>query len=134
MYKFLNNIAPDYLTERFMRVSETHNRQLRSADNDLLISGYSAVRLIRRSCVRARAGTDIYVPAMLRSNNLLANKGYARHHFFIKKVPYPKTKYYDNSFTVSGAKLCNSLPLNIKSQSIDSFKCSIKAHMFETNS
>ena len=36
MYKPLNNIAPDYLTERFMKVSETHNRQLRSADNDLL--------------------------------------------------------------------------------------------------
>ena len=36
MYKSLNNIAQDYQTERFMKVSETHNRQLRSADNDLL--------------------------------------------------------------------------------------------------
>ena len=87
MYKSLNNIAPDYLTERFMKVSETHNRQLRSADNDLL------------------------------------------------KVPFSRTKYYDNSFTVSGAKLWNSLPLNIRqSPSIDSFKCSIKAHLLETNS
>ena len=87
MYKSLNNIAPDYLTERFMKVSETHNRQLRSADNDLL------------------------------------------------KVPYSRTKYYDNSFTVSGAKLWNSLPLNIRqSPSIDSFKCRIKAHLLETNS
>ena len=87
MYKSLKNIAPDYLTERFMKVSETHNRQLRSADNDLL------------------------------------------------KVPYSRTKYYDNSFTVSGAKLWNSLPLNIRqSPSIDSFKCRIKAHLLETNS
>ena len=78
MYKSLNNIAPDYLTERFMKVSEPHNRQLRSADNDLL------------------------------------------------KFPYSRTKYYANSFTVSGAKLWNSLPLNIRqSPSIDSFKCSI---------
>ena len=31
------------------------------------------------------AGTDMYVPAMLRSEYLLANKGYARHEFFFKK-------------------------------------------------
>ena len=87
MYKSLNNIAPDYLSERFMKVSETHNRHLRSADNDLM------------------------------------------------KVPYSRTKNYDNSFTVSGAKLWNSLPLNIrKSPSIDSFKCSIKTYLLESNS
>ena len=86
MYKSLNNIAPDYLSERFMKVSETHNRHLRSADNNLL------------------------------------------------KVLYSRTKYYDNSFTVSGAYLYNSLPLNIQqSLSIDSFKCSTKAHLLETN-
>ena len=44
MYKSLNNIAPDYLTERFMKVSETHNRQLRSADNDLLKVPYSRTK------------------------------------------------------------------------------------------
>ena len=27
------------------------------------------------------SGADIYVPAMLRSSNFLANKGYARHEF-----------------------------------------------------
>ena len=37
------------------------------------------VSLIRRSWVRALAGTDIYVPVMLRSSCLLTNKGYARH-------------------------------------------------------
>ena len=62
MYKTLNNSAPD-LSERFMKISETHDRNLRSADSGLL------------------------------------------------KVPYSRTRYYDNPFTVTAAKMGNSLPL-----------------------
>ena len=36
MYKILNNMAPDYLRQLFHNVSETHERALRSADNELL--------------------------------------------------------------------------------------------------
>ena len=35
------------------------------------------------------AGTDIYVPAMLRSEYLLANKGYARHKFITDAFLFP---------------------------------------------
>ena len=33
MYKTLNNLAPDSLSERFIKMSETHDRNLRSADS-----------------------------------------------------------------------------------------------------
>ena len=36
MYKILNNMAPDFLRQLFHNVSETHERALRSADNELL--------------------------------------------------------------------------------------------------
>ena len=39
------------------------------------------------------AGTDIYVPAKLRSEYLLANKGYVRHE--IKKIINSLTHAYD---------------------------------------
>ena len=36
MYKILNNMAPKYLRQLIHNVSETHERALRSADNELL--------------------------------------------------------------------------------------------------
>ena len=87
MYKTLNNFAPDYLPERFIKISETHDRYLRSADSGLL------------------------------------------------KVPYSRTRYYDNSFTVTRAKMWNSLPLNIRqSPSLGSFKGRIKSHLLAITS
>lgn len=82
MYKTLNNLAPDYLSERFIKVSETHDRKLRSVENDLL------------------------------------------------NVPYSRTRYYDNAFSVAGAKLWNSLPNDIRqSPSLCSFKTRIKSYL-----
>ena len=72
----------DYLSERFINISETHDRNLRSIDSGLL------------------------------------------------KVPYSSMRYYDNSFTVTGAKMWNSLPLNIgHSPSLGSFKGMIKLQL-----
>ena len=86
MYKTLNNLAPEHLSERFIKISETHDRNPRSTDSGLL------------------------------------------------KVPYSRTWYYDNSFTVTGAKMWNSLPLNIRqSPSLGSFKGRIKSHLLGIN-
>ena len=38
VYKSLTDMAPEYTTELFNKVSETHGRNLRSVDNDLLKS------------------------------------------------------------------------------------------------
>ena len=74
MYKTLNNLAPEYLSERLMKIS------------DLL------------------------------------------------KVPYSRTRYYDNLFAVTGAYMWNSLPLNIRqSPSLGGFKGRIKSHLLAIN-
>ena len=65
MYKSLNNLAPDYMSDLFNKVSESHSRNLRSVSNDLL------------------------------------------------SIPLSKTRYYDRSFAIQGAKQWNSLPIDI---------------------
>ena len=82
MYKILNNMAPDYLRQLFHNVSETHERALRSADNELLTT------------------------------------------------PLCRTTYYEKSFTVTGAREWNSLPLNLrKLPTIQSFKTAVKSYL-----
>ena len=81
MYKILNNMAPDYLRQLFYNVSETHERALRSADNELLTT------------------------------------------------PLCRITYYEKSFTVTGAREWNSLPLNLrKLPTIQSFKTAVKSY------
>ena len=41
MYKSLNNLAPDYMMDLFNKVSESHSRNLRSVENDLLMIPFS---------------------------------------------------------------------------------------------
>ena len=36
VYKALNGLAPEYISESFVKISDTHNRILRSVDNELL--------------------------------------------------------------------------------------------------
>ena len=66
MYKSLNNLAPDYMMDLFNKVSESHSRNLRSVENDLLM------------------------------------------------IPFSRTRYYDRSFAIQGAKQWNSLPIDIR--------------------
>ena len=84
MYKSLNNLAPDYMIHLFSKVSESHSRNLRSVENDLLM------------------------------------------------IPFSKTRYYDRSFAIQGAKQWNSLPINIRNApSLNSFKHNVKMHLLE---
>ena len=82
MYKSLNDLAPDYMMDLFNKVSESHSRNLRSVENDLLM------------------------------------------------IPFSRTRYYDRSFAIQGAKQWNSLPIDIRNaQSLDSFKHNVKLHI-----
>ena len=49
VYKTLTDMAPEYTTELFNKVSETHGRNLRSVDNDLLKIPYSRTCYYDRS-------------------------------------------------------------------------------------
>ena len=49
MYKSLTDIAPDYMADLFNKVSDTHNRYLRSVGNDLLRIPYSRTCYYDRS-------------------------------------------------------------------------------------
>ena len=49
MYKSLNNLAPDYMLDLFNKVSESHSRNLRSVENDLLMIPFSKTRYYDRS-------------------------------------------------------------------------------------
>ena len=49
MYKSLNNLAPDYMKDLFSKVSESHSRNLRSVENDLLMIPFSKTRYYDRS-------------------------------------------------------------------------------------
>ena len=66
MYKALNGMTPEYITDFFKKTSVARNRQLRSVGNDML------------------------------------------------SIPRTKTSYYDQSFTVDGAKQWNDISINIK--------------------
>ena len=82
VFKALHGMAPEYISEMFVKTSEVHCRQLRSLDNDML------------------------------------------------RVPFARTNYFENSFTVSGAKLWNLLPLEMRhSPNLDTFKKHIKAYL-----
>lgn len=82
MYKTLNDSAPDYMSDMFIRTSETHDRNLRSVSNDTL------------------------------------------------KVPFARTKYFENSFAINGAKQWNALPLDLREMSdLGSFKTAIKKYL-----
>ena len=75
MYKSLNSLASDCMMDLFNKISESHSRNLRSVENDLLM------------------------------------------------IPFSKTRYYDRSFAIQGAKQWNSLPIDIRhAPSLDSFK------------
>ena len=82
VYKALNHMSPEYITDLFTKVSETQNRSLRSVDNDLL------------------------------------------------HIPSFKTSLFENSFSVSAARLWNTVPLDIRTaSSLEAFKHSIKNHL-----
>ena len=82
VYKALKNMSPEYITDLFTKVSETHNRSTRSVDNDLL------------------------------------------------HIPSFKTSLFENSFSVSAARLWNTVPLDIRTaSSLEAFKHSIKNHL-----
>ena len=82
MYKAFNGQTPTYITEMFTKVSEIHNRNLRSID----------------------------------------------------RVPFAKTAYFENSFSVSGAKLWNSLPIETRGISdMNSFKNAIKLYLLRSS-
>ena len=50
------------------------------------------------------------------------------------RVPFAKTAYFENSFSVSGAKLCNSLPIETRGISdINSFKNAIKLYLLRSS-
>ena len=49
MYKSLNNLAPDFMIDLFSKVSESHSRNLRSVENDLLMIPFSKTRYYDRS-------------------------------------------------------------------------------------
>ena len=84
VYKALNGLAPEYISDIFTKVSESHMRNLRSVDYDLL------------------------------------------------RVPSSRTSYYENSFTISSAKLWNELPLDIRNISVlNTFKNTLKAHVLK---
>ena len=82
MFKALHGMAPEYLSEMFVKTSQIHSRSLRSTDNDML------------------------------------------------RVPYARTNYFENSFTVSGAKLWNTLPLALRlTSNLNIFKQNVKSHL-----
>ena len=75
VYKASNGLAPEYISEIFVKISDTHNRILRSVDNELL------------------------------------------------RIPGSRTKIYENSFTISAAKLWNEIPLYIRNiKDLETFK------------
>ena len=82
MFKALHGMAPEYLSEMFVKTSQIHSRSLRSTDNDML------------------------------------------------RVPYARTNYFENSFTVSGAKLWNTLPLALRlTSNLNTFKQNVTSHL-----
>ena len=82
VYKALNGQTPEFISGCFKKVSETHNRNLRSVDNDLL------------------------------------------HN------PNSRTKFYENSFTASAAKLWNQIPLHIRNiNCLNSFNTALKSYL-----
>lgn len=82
IYKAQNDLAPEYISNLFTKISDVHDRNLRCVNNDLL------------------------------------------------RVPKSRTSYYENSFTVSGAKLWNELPLNMRTiRSLNSFKDALRSHL-----
>ena len=82
VYKALNNLAPEYINDMFTKVPDTHNRNTRSVDQELL------------------------------------------------RIPSFKTSLYENSFSVSAARLWNTVPLDIRmSSSFETFKRSVKTHL-----
>ena len=86
VYKTLNNLAPEYISDLFQihttQVSDTHNRNTRSVDHELL------------------------------------------------RIPSFKTSLYETSFSLSAARLWNTVPLDIRmSSSLETFKRSVKTHL-----
>ena len=82
VFKSLNRLAPEYLTNLLTRQSETHSRNLRSNDKYML------------------------------------------------KIPFARTAYYEKSFSVTGPRLWNSLPLQIRqSTGLNSFTKLLKAYL-----
>ncbi|MCW4336379.1 MAG: reverse transcriptase domain-containing protein [Candidatus Thiodiazotropha endolucinida] len=51
------------------------------------------------------------------------------------RVPFFRTRYYENSFSVNGAKLWNSLPPNIRQiTNVNSFKKAVRSYLLNSNS
>ena len=85
VFKSLNGLAPEYLTNLLTKPSQMHDRNLRSNDKDIL------------------------------------------------KIPFSRTTYYDKSFSVTGPRFWNSLPLELRQSShLNSFKKALKSYLLHT--
>ena len=73
MYKTLTDMAPEYMTELFNKVSETHCRNLRSVDNDLLKIPYSQTCYYDRSFTIQGAKEWISLPIDIHKSPSLSS-------------------------------------------------------------
>ena len=82
VFKSLNGLAPEYLTNLLTKPSQMHGRNLRSNDKEIL------------------------------------------------KIPFSRTTYYDKSFSVTGPRFWNSLPLELRQSShLNSFIKALKSYL-----
>ena len=70
-----------------------------------------------------------YLSSLLTKSSETNAKNLRSNEQEFLKVPFSRMAYYEKSFSVTGPKLWNGLPLEIrKSTSLSTFKTSVKKH------
>ena len=71
VYKAINDLAPDYISDIFTKVSDSHIRNLRSVDNDLLRVPSSKTSFYENSFTISAAKQLNKLPLDIRNNSSL---------------------------------------------------------------
>ena len=75
-----------------------------------------------------------YISSMFTKTSEIHNRNLRSVDNAQLRIPFSRTTYYENSFTVNGAKLWNSLPNELRKLSnINTFKNAVKSYLLQSN-
>ena len=78
--------------------------------------------------------TPTYISSMFAKTSEVHNRNLRSVDNAQLRVPFSRTNYFENSFSVNGAKLWNALPIELREISdVNSFKNAVKSYLLYKN-
>ena len=130
LLKLQKRAARIILKADFMTPSETMFSELQWLSFTKRIQYHTHIMMFK--AFNGQAPT--YISSMFTKTSEIHNRNLRSVENAKLRIPFSKTTYYENSFTVNGAKLWNSLPNELREMSnINTFKNAVKSYLLQSN-